>query len=142
MNIVRRRMVALLGSDCQYTYGDCTKYQRTRLGLSKSHVNDAFVIASGTSQTFSKVYRVRQIRRNNRCLQLTRKRFKPAIRKQRYPYQRNDHVKYNNGLYRVKGTHCKGTRVMLYTPNQKKKIKRVSVTKIALITYGKGLSFQ
>ncbi|MEE9458879.1 MAG: RNA-guided endonuclease IscB [Candidatus Bathyarchaeia archaeon] len=142
MNIVRRKMVDLLGSDCQYTYGDRTKYQRTRLGLSKSHVNDAFVIASGTSQTFSKVYRVKQIRRNNRCLQLNRKRFKPAIRKQRYPYQRNDHVKYNNGLYRVKGTHCKGTRVMLYTPNQQKKIKSVSVKKIELITYGKGLSFQ
>ncbi|MFX0204502.1 MAG: RNA-guided endonuclease IscB [Candidatus Hodarchaeota archaeon] len=142
MNTVRQKMVDLLGSDCQCTYGDRTKYQRTRLGLSKSHVNDAFIIARGMSQTFSKAYQVKQIRRNNRCLQVNRKGFKPGIRKQRYPYQRNDLVKYDNGLYRVKGTHCKGTRVMLYTPNQQKKVISVSVKKIELRTYGKGLSFQ
>ncbi len=139
MNIVRWKLIEQL--DCQYTYGDRTKYQRTKLGLKKSHVNDAFVIAGGTTQTFSKVYEVKQIRRNNRSLQLNRKGFKPSIRKQRYPYQRNDLVKYNNGLYRVKGTHCKGTRVILYPPNQKKKIKSVSIKKIELKTYGKGLSF-
>lgn len=140
MNIVRWKLIEQL--DCQYTYGDRTKYQRTKLGLQKSHVNDAFVIAGGTTQAFSKVYEVKQIRRNNRSLQLNRKGFKPSIRKQRYSYQRNDLVKYNNGLYRVKGTHCKGTRVILYTPNQKKKIKSVSIKKIELITYGKGLSFK
>ncbi len=139
MNIVRWKLIEQL--DCQYTYGDRTKYQRTKLGLQKSHVNDAFVIAGGTTQAFSKVYEVKQIRRNNRSLQLNRKGFKPSIRKQRYPYQRNDLVKYNNGLYRVKGTHCKGTRVILYTPNLKKKIKSVRIKKIELITYGKGLSF-
>ena len=139
MNIVRWKLIEQL--DCQYTYGDRTKYMRTKLGLQKSHVNDAFVIAGGTTQAFSKVYEVKQIRRNNRSLQLNRKGFKPSIRKQRYPYQRNDLVKYNNGLYRVKGTHCKGTRVILYTPNQTKKIKSVSIKKIELITYGKGLSF-
>ncbi len=78
MNIVRCKLIEQL--DCQYTYGDRTKYQRTKLGLQKSHVNDAFVIAGGTTQAFSKVYEVKQIRRNNRSLQLNRKGFKPSIR--------------------------------------------------------------
>ena len=36
-----------------------------------------------------------------------------AIRKQHYMYQPNDIVKYNNRTYKVKGTHCNGSRVLL-----------------------------
>ena len=36
-----------------------------------------------------------------------------SIRKQRYFYQPNDLIKYNNKIYTVKGTHNKGSRVIL-----------------------------
>ena len=139
MTMVRWKMVEQL--DCQYTYGDATKYKRTRLGLSKSHVNDAFIMAGGLSQEFSRPFEVKQIRRNNRSLQKNRKGFKRSIRKHRYPYQPNDLVRYTNQVYRVNGTHCKGTRVMLLTPKQKKKTKSVSTKKIEPVIYGKGLFF-
>lgn len=54
----------------RYTYGHKTKSKRIELGLEKSHINDAFVIANeGVSQTRSKSYQVKQIRRNNRSLE-------------------------------------------------------------------------
>jgi hypothetical protein len=139
MTMVRWKMVEQL--DCQYTYGDTTKYRRTRLGISKSHANDAFIIAGGSSQEFSRLFEVKQIRRNNRSLQKNRKGFRRTIRKHRYPYQPNDLVRYNNQLYRVNGTHCKGARVLLFTPKQKRKTKSVSIQKIDPVIYGKGLSF-
>ena len=139
MTMVRWKMVEQL--DCHYTYGDTTKYNRTRLELSKSHVNDAFIIAGGSIQEFSRSFDVKQIRRNNRSLQKNRKGFKRSIRKQRYSYQPNDLVHYNNQVYRVNGTHCKGARVMLFPPTKKNSLKSVSVKKIERVIYGKGLSF-
>ncbi len=145
MNIVRRKMVDLLGPDCQYTYGDRTKQNRTQLGLSKSHVNDAFVIAGGTTQEFSYVYRVKQVRRNNRSLQKNRKGHAPSIRKHRYPYQPNDLVRYNGELYRVIGTQNRGKVVKIVTVAKKqpkpKKYCYPNPKKIELVTYGKGLQF-
>jgi len=139
MTMVRWKIVEQL--DCQYTYGDLTKYNRMRLGLSKSHINDAFIIAGGSSQEFIRHFDVKQIRRNNRSLQKNRKGFKRSIRTQRYPYQPNDLVRYDNQVYRVVGTHCKGVRVLLFTPKHKKKTKSVSINKIEPVIYGKGLSF-
>jgi len=60
-------MVNILGSD--YTYGYITKKKRMELNLSKSHINDAFVIAGGTAQTRYKPLTIIQVRRNNRSLQ-------------------------------------------------------------------------
>jgi len=48
MTMIRWRLVEELG--CDYTFGYVTKSRRIELGLSKSHVNDAFVIAGGTNQ--------------------------------------------------------------------------------------------
>ncbi len=139
MTTVRWKMVEQL--DCQHTYGDVTKYNRRRLGLSKSHVNDAFIIAGGLSQEFSRPFEVKLIRRNNRSLQKNRKGFKRSIRKHRYPYQPNDLVRYDNQVYRVNGTHCKGARVMLFIPKHEKRTKSVSTKNINHVIYGKGLSF-
>lgn len=137
MNLVRSRIVAKL--DCEATYGYLTKYNRKRLGLPKSHVNDAFVIAGGTTQVRSGPYCVSQSRRNNRQLQKNRKGFKTTIRRQRYPLQPHDRVRYNNKEYRVIGTHCKGSRVILHNQMEK---KSVIVKKIEVINYGKGLLFK
>jgi hypothetical protein len=48
INNIRWRLVEHLGAE--NTYGYVTKYERNKLGLEKSHVNDAFVIAGGTNQ--------------------------------------------------------------------------------------------
>jgi len=67
MNVIRWELANLLG--CNWTYGSVTKYWRTKLGLEKSHVNDAFVIAGGTDQERAGyVYTGKQVRRQNRSL--------------------------------------------------------------------------
>ena len=63
--------VALLekGIDVCYTYGYITKYNRKILGLEKSHIEDAFVIAGGTTQQRqTSHYYIKQVRRSNRKL--------------------------------------------------------------------------
>jgi len=123
----------------EHTYGYVTKYERNKLGLEKSHINDAFVIAGGTNQERCRAYEVIQVRRNNRSLQKNRKGFKPSVRRQRYELQPYDLVKYNNRTYRVKGVHCLGKRVILKNVNGKD--KSVAIKKVELIKYGKGLLF-
>jgi len=137
LNNIRWRIVEQL--DAEYTYGYVTKYQRNKLGLEKSHVNDAFVIAGGTNQERCRPYEVIQVRRNNRSLQTNRKGFKPSIRRQKYPLQPYDLVGYNTRIYRVKGVHCYGKRVMLKNP--KGKNLSVAIKNVELIKYGKGLLF-
>jgi 5-methylcytosine-specific restriction endonuclease McrA len=137
MNLVRSRLVDKL--HCEATYGFITKYHRIKLGLPKSHANDAFVIAGGTTQGRSDPYLVHQSRRNNRQLQKNRKGFKPAIRRQRYPYQPHDLIHYNAQAYRVNGTHCKGRRVIVFTHSGQK--KSIGVNNIEVVTYGKGFQF-
>jgi len=138
MTIVRRIMVNQL--NCQYTYGDRTKYQRTRIKLPKSHVNDAFVIAGGgNSHQRSQIFTITQIRRNNRSIQKNRKGFKRSVRRKRYKYQPNDLVLYENGLYLVKGVFSYGKWVRLV--NTAGTTINSSLNKIQLIKYGKGLCF-
>ena len=137
LNTIRWRIVKQLAAE--YTYGYVTKYQRNKLGLEKSHVNDAFVIAGGTDQERCRPYQVIQVRRNNRSLQLNRKGFKPSIRRQRYELQPHDLVKFEGSTYKVKGVHCYGTRVIL--KNVKGKDKSVAINNVELIKYGKGLLF-
>lgn len=165
MSTVRRRLVSELG--CEHTYGHITKSRRIELGLEKSHVNDAFVIACGTSQVRATPYTITQVRRNNRSLE----RFydaryhdlrtgKPAsgqelsscrrtrnkalsgenlrqyrghkitkgrrsIRRQRYLYQPSDLVKLDGTTYTVKGTHCKGARVILKETGKSVKVEKL-----------------
>lgn len=140
MTMVRWKMVEQL--DCQYTYGDRTKYDRTKIGLPKSHVNDAFVIASGGKQQRITSFDVKQIRRNNRCIQINRKGFKPSIRRQRYMYQPNDLVRHNNSLCRVKGVFNYGKWIRLVNSVGKtgKKINS-NIKNVELIKYGKGMQF-
>ena len=66
MNTVRQKLVGILG--CDYTFGYITKHNRIKLGLEKSHANDAFVIAGGTNQKRSVEYKGKQVRRQNRSL--------------------------------------------------------------------------
>ena len=56
MNIVRWRLVNTL--KCAWTYGYITKHDRIKMKLEKSHINDAFVIAGGTTQSRSVPYKI------------------------------------------------------------------------------------
>jgi hypothetical protein len=137
LNTIRWRIVKQLAAED--TYGYVTKCQRKKLGLEKSHTNDAFVIAGGTNQERCRSYEVIQVGRNNRSLQLNRKGFKRSIRRQRYELQPHDLLRFEGSTYKVKGVHCYGTRVML--KNVKGQDKSVAINNVELVTYGKGLLF-
>ncbi|WP_201780831.1 hypothetical protein [Aneurinibacillus tyrosinisolvens] len=55
--------------ECLHTYGFETKSRRIALGLEKSHWNDAFCIAGGSTQKRILPLTVEQVRRNNRSLE-------------------------------------------------------------------------
>jgi len=58
-----------MGNVVTHTYGYITKSNRIKLGLPKSHTNDAFVIAGGSRQLRSSAqFFVRQVRKCNRKL--------------------------------------------------------------------------
>ncbi len=137
MNNVRWRIVNVL--KCKWTYGYITKYNRIKLELGKNHVNDAFVISGGTNQERIRPYASKQVRRNNRCLQLNRKGFKPSIRRQRYNLQPNDLVKHNKLLCRVKGVFNRGTWIRL--TDETGNTFNSNIQKVELVKYGKGLRF-
>lgn len=102
MNIIRKRLLEFY-TEAEETFGYETKVKRREIDLEKSHSNDAFVIAGGKDQIRGKEFEVTQKRKNNRCLQLNRKGYKPAIKKERSKIQPLD-------LFWVKGKQyvCRG----------------------------------
>lgn len=102
MNIIRKRLLEFY-TEAEETFGYETKVKRREIGLEKSHSNDAFVIAGGKDQIRGKEFEVTQKRKNNRCLQLNRKGYKPAIKKEKSKIQPLD-------LFWVKGKQyvCRG----------------------------------
>jgi len=74
MSTVRWRMIKRFKEkfpdvEVNYTYGYLTKNTRIEFGIEKSHSNDAFVIAGGTSESQSKAFEIIQVKRNNRSLE-------------------------------------------------------------------------
>ena len=138
MNIVRWKIVDTL--KCGWTYGSITKYHRIRLGLEKSHDNDAFVIAGAEKQERCESQQVIQTRRNNRSLQKNRNGFKPSIRRKRYALQPHDLVRKEGILYRVKGVFSYGTWVRL--ENNLCEIVNSNAKKMELVKYGKGIQWE
>jgi len=135
MNIVKGKFKEDL--NCKTVFGYETFIKRNELQLSKSHSNDAFVIAGGSIQNRCFEYLVKQKRRNNRCLQLNRKGFKPSIRRQRYKLRPDDLVRIeNNKIYEVKSTHSYGKRVKL------KGRKDIAIKKISWFFHSKSLIFK
>ncbi len=68
MTAIRWRLAKELGAEA--TYGYITKSQRIKYDIPKSHANDAFCIAGGTTQPRSRVLKLQQVRRNNRSLEI------------------------------------------------------------------------
>jgi hypothetical protein len=65
MTMVRWRIVNLLrqtNNNVSHTYGYLTKCKRISFGISKSHVNDAFVIAGGSTQQRIAGYIMQQVK--------------------------------------------------------------------------------
>jgi len=135
MNNIRKYIVDKIG--CNYTFGYITKRKRLELGLDKTHYNDAFVIASGTTQIRSKILLSKQIRRNNRCLQINRKGFKPSIRRKRYNIQSNDVVQYQGRKLIVKGMFNYGKWIRMV--DNFGNIINSNVKNVEVKYYGKGI---
>jgi hypothetical protein len=108
------------------TYGYITFLKRQENNITKSHNNDAFVIAKGTDQERCIPITIQQKHRNNRAIQLNRKGYAPAIRIQRYNIQPKDIVWINNKKFTASGVHCKGRSIMLCETK-----KSISITKIS-----------
>lgn len=111
--------------DAKMTYGNITFVNRQQLGLEKTHYNDAFVIAGGTTQERCLPITIRQKHRNNRAIQMNRKGFAPSIRRRRYPIQPKDLVWIDGEKLVVTSTHCNGTRVITEASKKSYSIKTV-----------------
>ena len=72
-------------------------------------------------------YRARKIKKGHR-----------SIRKQRYPLQPGDIIEFEDKKLIVNGTHCLGTRVIVYMPDGKK--KSVSTNKVRPVWRRRGLT--
>ncbi len=121
MNQVSSRLRETL-PEAKVTYGYETKQKRYVLDLEKSHTNDAFVIANGTTQERSKQTFWQHNRKNNRALGKQRRGFAPSSRKQRYPIQPRDLIRYEGEIYIASGTHNKGTRIIIPVDGKKKSV--------------------
>jgi N6-L-threonylcarbamoyladenine synthase len=138
MSIIRNKIISELKKkyNVKETFGYITKSKRIDNKVSKSHINDAFVIADGNTQKRCFSYFIEQKRRNNRCLQLNRKGFAPSIRRQRYSYRPKDLVRYNKKLYRVVGNHNCGKSLIVNNLNKK---LNLNIKKIELVYHVGGL---
>lgn len=110
MNIVRSQLLKR-NPGLETIFGYMTKFYRERLGLRKSHSNDAFVITDGKQQIRCNVLQVEQKRKNNRSLQKNRKGYKPSIRRQRYNIQPKDIIIFQGRQGITIGVHGYGNQV-------------------------------
>jgi len=118
MSIINKRFINDI-KDLEVTYGNITFVNRNKLGLEKSHINDAFIISGGTNQIRVKPFKIVQKHRNNRVLQVNRKGFKPSIRKRRSIIQPLDLFWVDKIKYRCKGMYSYGKSI-LYGDMKKK----------------------
>jgi len=105
------------------TFGYITKYMRIKYNIQKSHINDAFIIAGGLNQKRCMSYNIKQTRRNNRKLQMSRRGLGILVRKKRYKFQKDNLVLYNNKeVYTILGTRNYGRQIIIEdkTINSKK----------------------
>ena len=110
MNIIKNKFIEDI-KDIEFTYGYITKIKRMELGLEKSHVNDAFIIAGGERKERVRSYIIEQRHRHNRVFQLNRKGHKPSIKTHIYKIQPKDKIWVSGKIYKVVGMKNKGLYV-------------------------------
>ena len=114
MNIIGKRLVRSLKNEFSNvfeTFGYLTKYTREKLGLVKSHCNDAFVISHNLDAEQSNVeYSYKKVRRHNRQIH----KFKPSKggkrQRNQSPYIVNGFRRYDKVLYNDKECFITGKR--------------------------------
>jgi len=129
MNIINKKFYQDI-PDVKITYGNITFVDRNNLGLEKSHVNDAFVIAKGTMQKRIKEIDIKQVHRNNRVLQLNRKGFKPSIKRKKSKVNPYDLFWVNGKQYSCKGMFNKGQYITYGSTKNKEYFKFSDVDRI------------
>jgi N6-L-threonylcarbamoyladenine synthase len=113
MSIVRYKIVERLRelyNNADTTYGYITKALRKQLFLTKSHINDAFIIAGANIQIRNtKNYLIKQVRKQNRKLfKGARSHTKNTAQRFLFGFQRYDKVKFNNKDYHIFGRRQRG----------------------------------
>ena len=110
MTIIRWRLIDQLRAENEkvsHTYGYLTKSMRIALGLEKSHYNDAFVIAGGTTQERSVGYQITQMRKCNRKLHRgIRSHIRNTAPRYISGFQRYDKVLWKGTSGKEKGIEC------------------------------------
>lgn len=117
MNIIRKRVVEALKKEytnVYETYGYLTKYIREKLGIIKSHCNDAFIISQHfEAEPLDVEYGCRKVRRHNR--QIHKAKPSKGGKRQRNQsayvvngYRRHDKVKYKDITCFITGKRSSG----------------------------------
>ena len=108
MNIMRKRLIELLKKDFDNvfeTFGYLTKYNREKLGINKSHSNDAFVISHNfNAQPCNVEFLFRKIRRHNRQIHKSKPSKGGKRQRNQSPYIINGFRRFNKVMYN--GTEC------------------------------------
>ena len=117
MNIMRKRLVQSLKNEFSNvfeTFGYLTKYVREKLGLVKSHCNDAFIISHNLDAEQSDVeYLYKKVRRHNRQIHKSKPSKGGKRKRNQSPYivngfRRYDKVMYNNNECFITGKRSSG----------------------------------
>ncbi len=99
MTILRSRLIELVREfipETEETFGYITKFNRERIGLEKSHDNDAFVIAGGSAQTRCSKLSGKFVRKQNRKMfKGSRSHIRNTAEKFIQGFQRFDKVLFN-----------------------------------------------
>ena len=129
MSIIRKRLLEHY-SEAIETFGYITKQKRFNNGIGKSHTNDAFVIAGGTTEERATSQYWGFKKSNNRILQKNRNGYAPSIRRRRYEVQPRDIVEFDNVRHISKGISNYGRYCVV---NINGKSKTLPVKKITVI---------
>ncbi len=112
MTMVRWRIINLLrqtNNNVSHTYGYLTKCKRIAYDISKSHLNDAFVIADGWTQQRMVGYVIQQVRKCNRKLYKgVRSHIKNTVPRFVHGFQRFDKVLWKDIECFVFGRRTRG----------------------------------
>ena len=114
MNIMRKRLAQSLKNEFRNvfeTFGYLTKYAREKLGLVKSHCNDAFVISHNLDAEQSNVeYSYKKVRRHNRQIHKSKPRKGGKRKRNQSPYIVNGFRRYDKVMYNDKECFITGKR--------------------------------
>ena len=114
MNIMRKRLVQSLKNEFSNvfeTFGYLTKYVREKLGLVKSHCNDAFIISHNIDAEQSDVeYLYKKVRRHNRQIHKSKPSKGGKRKRNQSPYIVNGFRRYDKVMYNNKECFITGKR--------------------------------